>query len=115
MRLAPMDREKRTAHNERFLQRLLARRPQDRETYARLLRAPTRGENAAPESTLGDEASFREKMLETIVSRERPVLFVKDGGFDTLDVAALGNEAVELIQKVKDAAPDLRRVLPLIG
>ncbi len=109
-----MDREKRNARNERFLQRLLARRPHEREHYDSLFEIPATYESNL-EAVPGVQTWGRERMLETIVDRERPVLFVKDGSFDTTDVTALGNEAVELVQKMKDSAQELRQVLPLIG
>jgi hypothetical protein len=109
-----MDRATRSAHNERFLQRLMARRPHDREHYEHLLKGPSLHE-INYESTQDAEAWSRELVLETIVARERPVLFVKGGGFDTTEVTALGNEAVELTRKVKESAAELGRVLPLIG
>ncbi|MCE9555705.1 MAG: trypsin-like peptidase domain-containing protein [Planctomycetes bacterium] len=110
-----MDRAKRQNRNEAFLQRLLVRRPQERELYERTLRAPAAMAESALEKLSDTGVTAREWALETIVSRERPVLFVKDGQFDTTDVTTLGNEAVELVGKLKGASAKLLPVLPLIG
>jgi hypothetical protein len=92
-----MNLEKRKQFNERFLQRLLARRPQDRpEIEQRLQQEEHR---AMPEAVFADRAldptkqirlDPRDLALETIVNRERPVLFVRDGQFDLNEVTALG-------------------------
>src|SRR5262249_9175372 len=56
----------------------------------------------------------RDLALETIVSRERPVLFVQDGNFNTTDVTALGPEAVALVDRMKQQGNTLLPALPLI-
>lgn len=110
-----MNRQTRKSHNEKFLQRLLARRPQEREHYEALLRPSPTGAGTALEGVPGGAALTRELALEAIVDRERPVLFVRDGQFDTTEVTTLGNEATALVQQVKDASARLLPVLPLIG
>jgi phosphatidylserine/phosphatidylglycerophosphate/cardiolipin synthase-like enzyme len=104
-----MNLERRKQFNERFLQRLLARRPQDRPEIERRLQQETR--HPLPESPLDP----RDLALETIVNRERPVLFVRDGHFDLTEVTALGPEAVDLIDRMKQQGSRLSSVLPLIG
>jgi hypothetical protein len=111
-----MDRDARTRRNELFLQRLLARRPQDRGHYEGLLQTPEAAvEGAVLEAIQPEVVDLRELALETIVSRERPVLFVKGGQLDTVEVTTLGNEARELVRKLNEASPNLLPLLPLIG
>ncbi|HLG54368.1 MAG TPA: phospholipase D-like domain-containing protein [Vicinamibacterales bacterium] len=129
-----MDQQKRANFNERFYRRLLARRPQDRTQYEQLLAQPeaafadfpgTRERafdvsgrpEAAFDLTGAPGAAFdpRDIALETIVSRERPVLFVKDGAFDTTDATILGPEAEDLIERMKRQGSRLLPMLPLIG
>jgi phosphatidylserine/phosphatidylglycerophosphate/cardiolipin synthase-like enzyme len=106
--------EKRKSYNERFLQRLLRRRPQDRDYYLNLF---SQNETGALEAVRGpDEADQgRAAVLETIVDSERPVMFVRAGEFDTTEVTTLGNEAVELVARIKQASTRLLPMLPLIG
>jgi hypothetical protein len=117
-----MSQDKRSQFNERFLQRLLARRPQDRQAIEERLQ---REEDHLPVeralATLPRDApaqarrSRRDLVLETIVNRERPVLFVRDGKFDTTEVTALGPEAVDLVDQMKRQGSRLSPLLPLIG
>jgi Trypsin-like peptidase domain len=117
-----MNLEKRKQFNERFLQRLLARRPQDRpEIEQRLQQEEHR---AMPEAVFADRAldptkqirlDPRDLALETIVNRERPVLFVRDGQFDLNEVTAFGPEAVDLVNRIKQQGNRLFSALPLIG
>jgi hypothetical protein len=109
-----MDPRARDEYNERFYKRLLARRSHERAHYESMLKPQA----AVMESNLGGAAAAlpaRDLILETIVRRERPVLFIKNGLFDTTDVTTYGNEAVELVDKLKSASTTLIRVLPLIG
>ena len=104
-----MNLERRKQFNERFLQRLLTRRPQDRPEIEQRLQQE--GRRPAPESALDP----RDLALETIVNRERPVLFVRDGQFDLNEVTALGREAADLIDRMKQQGNRLFSVLPLVG
>lgn len=107
-----MDPQLRRSYNEKFLQRLLARRPQDRDHYQALLAQP---ETPALEFAAPGAPSGRDLALETIVDRERPVLFVRDGALDTTEVTILGPEATDLVDRLKTASPKLLPLLPLIG
>ena len=116
-----MNLDKRKRFNERFLQRLLARRPQDRPKIEQNLQEESR---VVPESALADltldptgviRRDARDIALETIVNRERPVLFVRDGKFDLNDVTALGPEAQELVERMRQQGSRLFSLLPLIG
>ena len=117
-----MNLERRKQFNERFLQRLLARRPQDRPEIEQRLQQEER--RVVPESAFEDltldptgqiRRDPRDLALETIVNRERPVLFVRDGQFDLNEVTALGPEAVDLVDRMKQQGNRLFSVLPLIG
>ncbi|WP_165226241.1 phospholipase D-like domain-containing protein [Aquisphaera insulae] len=102
----------RAAHNEDFVNRLIARRPELRDQYQRSLAPKT----AQAESTTRDgRRRARERVLETIVNDERPVLFVRGRSFDTAEVAALGPEAVDLVRQLDAASNRLAPVLPLVG
>ena len=113
-----MDAEKRKRFNERFLQRLLARRPQDRPEIHQRLQQTESVLEAMPLDAAAGGGVFRDPRdlaLETIVNRERPVLFVRDGKFDLTEVTALGPEAVDLVDRMKQQGPHLFSLLPLIG
>lgn len=126
------------ARNERFLKRLLARRPEEAQRFEGMVANIARERSpglpgglpggpfrALPESL---EAAFegvpaavrpdlenvRNLALETIVNEERPVLFVRDGSFDTENVTVLGNEARDLVRMMKDSRL-LAPILPLVG
>jgi hypothetical protein len=115
-----MDSERRRQFNERFVQRLLARRPQDRPEVEQRLQQLERVSGAG----LADQTfeavgqagpDPRAVALETIVNRERPVLFVRDGTFDLNEVTALGPEAVDLVDLMREQGSRLFPLLPLIG
>ena len=95
-----MNQEKRRQFNERFLQRLMARRPQDRGGLEQRLQTETNRlePEAATEALVVDASGQsprpRDLALETIVSRERPVLLhYQDGTFNTTDVTTLGTRS----------------------
>ena len=107
-----MNEQKRLDFQQRFLQRLLDRRPQDSAHYQATLQPRLRGEGVI---SAVEAVKQRSLALETIVRRERPVLFVRDGKFDTDDVIALGPEATDLVGRIKTGSDALLPVLPLIG
>ena len=109
-----MESLQRKEHNEYFLRRMLARRPSARAHYDELLKP--RAAAATDLEAVADAAeSSRASVLETIVDRERPVLFVKGKGFDTEEVTALGFEAEALVDQMKKSSEWFAPVLPLIG
>lgn len=119
-----MDQARRRQFSERFVQRLMARRPRERAQIEDELRQPAA--RLVPESaaladlTLGATGTDflrdpRDVALETIVKRERPVLFVKEGRFDSDDVTILGPEANDLVQLMREQGERLLPLLPLIG
>src|SRR5262245_8981171 len=121
--------EQRIAQNERFLKRLLARHPKALDRHADLVqsRVPQTEsllyqqalESRPVLETLDDRRLVstrdRAQVLETIVSRERPVLFVQDNKFNTTDVTSLGVEAAELVGLMKRTSDRLLPLLPLVG
>lgn len=108
-----MNPQERAAANERFFKRLLARRPQDREEYEKRLKE----EAAKPvlEAVGGEEMTARQRALETIVSEERPVLFIQNGGLNTQEVTIRGPEAQDLVDRLKAASSKVLPLLPLVG
>ncbi len=113
-----MHEEHRRKHNEEFIRRLIARRPELREKLEPLL---SRRVEEAPGMALESleigappEPAF-EIALETIVNDERPVLFVVDDRLDTNQVTIKGIEAQDLVDKMKTADAWLRNFMPLVG
>lgn len=99
-----------TARHEEFVRRLMQRRPQDKANYDAMLEA------TRMPLVEGNIPTDRQRAidLETIVNAERPVLFVRDGRFDT-GTAEIGPEAKELIAGLNTAADTFRPLLRLIG
>ena len=116
----------RKAHNEEFVQRLLARRPQMREKYnARLKEIASQQEpqiiaesasTGAQAETLGlPLPTVPEIVAESIVFEERPVLFVKNDWIDAVNVTKKGEEAEELVKDLETRRATIEPVMPLIG
>ncbi len=110
-----MTAEKRRRHNEEFLRRLVARRPEERERYQHVLRPHDEATEVALEGAVPPRARSRDQLLETIVDEQRPVLFVNGDRLDFDDVATRGAEALDLVERLKAAEDRLRPLLPLIG
>lgn len=109
----------RQRRNAEFVQGLLRRRPH--LTYNQL---ETQAEDAlrakAPlVESVGAIAGFETPhpglMLETIVDKERPVLFVQDDWLNVDDVWAPGEEAQDLIAATVAQKARLKPLMPLIG
>jgi len=114
-----MHEEHRRKHNEEFIRRLIARRPELAARYEYLLkrRVEEGVEGMAMESLdtgAPPEPAF-EIALETIVNDERPVLFVVDDRLNTTNVTIKGIEAQDLVDKMKTADEWLRNFMPLVG
>jgi phosphatidylserine/phosphatidylglycerophosphate/cardiolipin synthase-like enzyme/V8-like Glu-specific endopeptidase len=111
----------RKQHQEEFLQRLFARRPEARENYQRLMSHPEVVPEVMIEGAMQLEAAglpapdTRDIVLETIVNEERPVLFVRDDWVDTENVFAAGDEAKEFIRDLNERRQTLAPLMPLIG
>jgi hypothetical protein len=110
----------RKRHQEEFLQRLLARRPEVRQKYQRLMDHPEVIPEVMVEGAMQTDAAglpapdSHEIVLETIVNEERPVLFVRDDWVDTEKVFAIGDEAKELIRDLNQQRQALQPLMPLI-
>ncbi|MER9187057.1 phospholipase D-like domain-containing protein [Mesorhizobium australicum] len=107
----------RAVNNEEFLQRLLARRPDAEARYRGMLDSAAAVPESALESTASDAAgpSGRETVLETIVRRERPVLFVTNDWLDLVNVRTFGLEAEELVNDLAARRDVLQPLMPLVG
>ena len=106
-----MDRKDRDRQNAEFVKRLLARRPHAKPDYEKRVdeaRAIPRLEGVGGPSTTAI-------VNETIVRRERPVLFVKDDWLDTVHVTAFGEEARDLISSLDAQRAVMKPIIPLIG
>jgi Trypsin-like peptidase domain/PLD-like domain len=125
-----MDQKSRQIHNEEFVRRLHARRPQAKQQYdtlvAQVAAQVVRGApgDAVQETALADAGfeairapsrSAHEIALETIVFRERPVLFVNDDWLDTVNVTTFGVEAKDLVKSLNAKRAIMQPLMPLIG
>ncbi len=99
---------------EEFYRRLLERRPQDRARYQQRL-----AESETPENEVfipgAPQRPDRNEVLETIVSEERPVLFVDRDDFDAGDAEIIGDEAKDLVRQLEAKRAKVQPLLPLIG
>jgi hypothetical protein len=109
--------QSRKAHNEEFVRRLLARRPAAKERYAPPVARETSDfvEEGAVAGVEPREEGDTDAVLETIVRKERPVLFIKKDWVDTDDVADIGEEAKELVADLDARCSALKPLIPLIG
>jgi hypothetical protein len=116
--------QSRKAYNEEFLRRLYARRPQAKKEYDPLMaKAAARGfiEEAGIEGRIRRKkirlspATNRAIILETIVRKERPVLFVKKDWVDVDDATVIGPEAKDLVASLNARRDDIKPLIPLIG
>lgn len=119
----PNSRRRRTdarhQHNREFFERLCQRHPNAtaslervaKELAADLAKPLVEGVPAAEAPVAVSE----ELALETIVRRERPVLFVQDDWINKVEVTIDGLEAQELIDRVEANQVVLAPRIPLIG
>jgi hypothetical protein len=107
----------RKTRNEEFVKRLLARRSEAASHYSAELASGRLESDAALESVLEDEPGLtgRDLMLETIVRKERPVLFVRDDWLDIKNVTTFGFEAEELVRDLNARRNTLKPLMPLVG
>lgn len=115
------DERRRAAHrrvaNIEFVRRLRKRRPADLEKIAAIetttrtaLEGHFAGAGIAPSAH-----DLESKVMETIVRRERPVLFLRDDWLVLDEVTTFGQEAEDLITSLNARKSRLQPVLPLIG
>jgi hypothetical protein len=117
--------QSRKVHNEEFVARLYARRPDAKRQYESMIQQATSAPAAIPAVALEgamrrDEVALPatttiSAVLETIVLKERPVLFVKDDWIDVVNVTTLGVEAEELVRDLNARRDALQPLMPLIG
>lgn len=111
----------RQRHNEEFFRLLQQRRPKAKalvgDMEKKLKSEPAASDEAV--KLLGEErapeASMRRLALETIVKRERPVLFVESDWINKAKVAADGEEARDLIAQVEARRELIEPLMPLVG
>ncbi len=109
-----MENEDRREFNQKFVERLLARRPGLREKYQRKIAEEAVKPRVMVEG-VGIDFSPVDAINETIVKDERPVLFVKDDWIDTVDVTLDGDEARELVAELGNARDTVGPIMPLVG
>ncbi|WFT94417.1 phospholipase D-like domain-containing protein [Bradyrhizobium barranii] len=114
-----MESEERRDYNQRFVERLLARRPAFRQKYeeaiARQAAEPAMQAEGVATEGMGIGLPPVDVVNETIVKEERPVLFVKDDWIDIVNVELDGEEARELVTELNNARVAVGPVMPLIG
>jgi phosphatidylserine/phosphatidylglycerophosphate/cardiolipin synthase-like enzyme/V8-like Glu-specific endopeptidase len=119
-------KEARDRHNKEFFERLRARRPHaakadleraERETVAKLPGGVIGADRPALafESLRQDDGPRSMMVFETIVFRERPVLFVQHDWLNKVDVTLIGEEAKELVDGLDQHRSRLEPLMPLVG
>ena len=119
-------RQARSRHYEEFYQRLLQRRPGAKSAHDELVRkvsgdakltaeVAAKGLAARALAAAHEAPTVDEIVLETLVRRERPVLFVQDDWINKTEVTADGEEARELIAALDGSREKLSPLMPLIG
>lgn len=110
-----MDQDAQRKYNARFVERFLARRPNERARYEKAVETAAMAPRVSAESA-GGLADFPVDVInETIVNEERPVLFVRDGWIDKVNVTLIGIEAKELVNELDGARSIVQPLLPLVG
>ena len=110
----------RNRHNEQFVRHLEARRPSTKARHVRV-RERVEAEHAAraPQLEMVGDAVERppidEMVFETIVSEERPVLFVQDDWVNKDEVTIIGLEAQDLVDDLLKRRATFSPLMPLVG
>jgi phosphatidylserine/phosphatidylglycerophosphate/cardiolipin synthase-like enzyme len=117
--------QSRKAHNEDFVRRLYARRPDLKRRYdpmvAEAVASPEAVSELFVEGAMHREetglppTTSKDAVLETIVLKERPVLFVKNDWIDVKDVTTIGDEAKELVTDLNAKRKTMKPLIPLVG
>ncbi|WP_176480174.1 phospholipase D-like domain-containing protein [Mesorhizobium sp. WSM3859] len=112
-------RNARASRNEEFVQRLLARHSEASARYRGMLQSASAVEESVLDEmdsdAAGPSAAGREAVLETIVRKERPVLFVSNDWLDVVNVTTFGVEAEELVRDLNARRTTLQPLMPLVG
>lgn len=113
----------RQRHNVEFVQGLVRRRPDldlsalsaeaAAATPERQLIMTTKALEAA--TTIAPATVERSLVLETIVKKERPVLFVESDWLNFENVTEIGEEAASLIRQINEKRALFQPLLPLVG
>jgi hypothetical protein len=113
--------QSRKGHNEEFVRRLYARRPDLKQQYEQLAAEAQGAPEAVLEGAMDRDGTGLapptawDAVLETIVLKERPVLFVSDDWVDTVNVTKIGAEAEDLVKKLDARRDKMQPIMPLIG
>lgn len=110
-------RSARSTRNEEFVQRLFARRPEANTIYGAELETASLVSDSPLETLASDTVAMseREAVLETIVRKERPVLFVTNDWLDVQNVTTFGLEAEEMVRDLNARRNTLKPLMPLVG
>ncbi|MGO8910780.1 MAG: phospholipase D-like domain-containing protein [Bradyrhizobium sp.] len=110
-----MEGDEQRAYNDRFVKRLLARRPALQARYQKAVEAEALAPKVEAEAVGGFTISPVDVVNETIVRDERPVLFVRNDWIDTINVSLNGEEAKDLVTELNKARAILEPIMPLVG
>lgn len=111
-----MEDDEQREYNQKFVERLLARRPALKEKYDKALETEALSPRVSVESVGGGMADSPVDVVnETIVKEERPVLFVNNDWIDLVNVSLDGEEARDLVAELSNAEAVVKPVMPLIG
>ena len=110
-----MESDEQREYNQKFVRRLLARRPTQQERYQKAIEAEALTPRFQVEAAGGIADSPVDVVNETIVKEERPVLFVKNDWIDTVDVSLDGDEAKELVAELSNSRAVVEPIMPLVG
>lgn len=111
-----MENDDQREYNQKFVERLLARRPALKEKYQKALETEALTPRVSAEAVGGGIADSPVDVVnETIVKEERPVLFVNNDWIDIVNVSLDGDEARDLVAELNSAEAIVKPVMSLIG
>lgn len=107
---------KRRKANQQFVERLTVRRPETKDRQEKL-KAEIAPKVARRRAADDDRANVRvmERVFETIVFEERPVLFVESDWVNKTEVTIIGSEAQALVDGLDQHKGVLQPLIPLVG
>ena len=112
-----MENDERREYNQKFVERLLARRPALKEKYQKALETEALTPRVSAEAVGGGIADSPVDVVnETIVKEERPVLFVNNDWIDTVNVSLDNARRGEGPHPPNSSAEAIvKPVMPLVG